>query len=151
MLDITGYQITDKIYESRRSIVYRAQRLTEEEPVILKTLKDEYPLPEEILRYRREYETARNLNIDGIPQPRGLERINNRVVLITEDIGGQDLKYLLKSHTFTLRQLLTIAIEIARTLGKIHAANIIHADLKTTNIIFNPGVAFSGHRRGLLV
>ncbi|MDJ0819351.1 MAG: SpoIIE family protein phosphatase [Desulfobacterales bacterium] len=138
MLDITGYQITDKIYESGRSIVFRAKQLTEEEPVILKTLKDEYPLPEEILRYRREYETTRNLDIDGIPQPLGLERINNRVVLITEDIGGQDLKYLLKSHTFTLQQLLTIAVEIARTLGKIHAANIIHADLKTSNIIYNP-------------
>jgi predicted ATPase/serine phosphatase RsbU (regulator of sigma subunit) len=137
MIEITGYQVNDKIYESDRSVVYRAERLADERPVILKTLKEDYPLPEEILLYRREYETTRSLDIEGIPRATGLENIRNRPVLITEDIGGQDLKRMLKNRTFTLQQLLKIATETARILGGIHAANFVHGDIKTSNIIYN--------------
>jgi predicted ATPase/serine phosphatase RsbU (regulator of sigma subunit) len=138
MLKIPGYHVTEKIYESLRSLVYRAQRLEDGRSVILKTLKAEYPLPAEILRYRREYEITRNLNIDGVPRAAGLARISNRLVLISEDIGGRDLKSLLNTRTFTLQQLMTIAAETVRILGEIHTANLVHADIKTSNIIFNP-------------
>ncbi|CAB1056554.1 Serine phosphatase RsbU, regulator of sigma subunit [Olavius sp. associated proteobacterium Delta 1] len=138
MLKIPGYHVNEKIYESSRSVVYRAKQLAGERSVILKTLKADYPLPEEVLRYRREYETIHPLNIEGIPRPAGLERISNRLVLITEDIGGQDLKALLKIRTFTLQQLLTMAIELVRILGEIHSASLVHGDIKTSNIIYNP-------------
>jgi len=138
MLEIPGYQVTEKIYQSQRSIVYRAQRLEDGRSVILKTPHAQYPLPEEILRYRREYEITRSLNIDGVARAAGLEKISNRLVLICEDIGGRDLKSLLNTRTFTLQQLLKIAADVVRILGKIHTANLVHADIKTSNIIFNP-------------
>ena len=138
MIDIAGFQVEEKIYESVRSVVYRAKQIEGERPVILKTLKEEYPDPQEILRYRREYETTRSLNIAGIPRPLGLQRASNRLILITADSGGQDLKKLLKTHTFTLRQLLKIAAATVRVLGEIHAANLIHGDIKPSNIVFNP-------------
>ncbi len=138
MIDIPGFQVGEKIYESIRSVVYRTRQIVGDRPVILKTLKEEYPDPQEILRYRQEYETTRRLNVAGIPRPIGLERAGNRLILITEDIGGRDLKTLLKTHTFTLRQLLTIAANIVRILGEIHAGNFIHADIKPSNIVFNP-------------
>ena len=89
MIDIPGFQIEEKIYDSVRSVVYRAKQTAVDRTVILKTLKEEYPDPQEILRYRQEYETTRHLNFDGIPRPIGLERVRNRLILITEDIGGQ--------------------------------------------------------------
>ena len=95
MIEITGYQVSEKIYESDRTVVYRGKKLAGERPVILKTLKEDYPLPAEILRYRREYETTRRLDFEGIPRAASLEKIKNRLVLITEDIGGQDLKNIL--------------------------------------------------------
>ena len=138
MIDIPGFQVEEKIYDSVRSVVYRAKQIEADRPVILKTLKEEYPDPQEILRYRREYETTRSLNVAGIPRPTALERVSNRLILITEDIGGQDLKKLLKTHTFTLRQLLKIAVDTVRILGEIHAADLIHGDIKPSNIVFNP-------------
>ena len=138
MIDIPEFQVEEKIYESVRSVVYRAKQIEGDRPVILKTLKDEYPDPQEILRYRREFETIRHLNVSGIPQPIGLQRVSNRLILITEDIGGQDLKKLLKTHTFTLRQLLKMAVDTICVLGEIHAANLIHGDIKPSNIVFNP-------------
>ena len=138
MIDIPGFQVEEKIYESVHSVVYRAKQIEGDRPVILKTLREEYPVPQEILRYRREYETTRRLNDAGIPRPIGLERVSNRLILITEDVGGQDLKTLMKTRTFTLRQLLKIAADIVRTLGAIHIANLIHGDIKPSNVVFNP-------------
>jgi len=138
MIEIAGYQTIEKIHESGRSIVCRALQVSDGRPVILKTLKEEYPLPEHILRYRREYETIRRLKFDGIPRAVGFEKIDNRVVLITEDIGGRDLKSLLNTHTFTLQQLLNIARTMTHILGEIHAAGLIHADIKSSNIVLDP-------------
>ena len=138
MLDLPGFQVNEKIYESIRSVVYRANHVHDDRPVILKTLREEFPAPEEILRYRREYETTRRLEAEGTPRPIGLEKISNRLVLVSEDIGGQDLKTLLRTRTFTLEQLLQIAIRTVQVLGQIHAASLIHGDIKTANIIFNP-------------
>ena len=52
---------------------------------------------------------------------------------VEEKIYEQDLKTLLKIRTFTLRQLLKIATDTARILGQIHAANLIHGDIKPAN------------------
>ncbi len=138
MIELTGYQVNEIIYESDRTVVYRAKRQANEQPVIIKTLKEDYPLPEEILRYRREYETTRKLDLEGIPRVTGLKKIKNRLALITEDIGGRDLKTVLLNQTFTLQQLLKIGTETARILGGIHAANFVHGDIKTSNIIYSP-------------
>jgi hypothetical protein len=42
MMEITGYQVNEKIYESHRSVVYRAEQLAGERPVVLKTLREDY-------------------------------------------------------------------------------------------------------------
>ena len=48
MIDIPGFQVENKIYDSVRSIVYRAKQIEGDRPVILKTLREEYPVPQEI-------------------------------------------------------------------------------------------------------
>ncbi len=73
MIDIPGFQIEEKIYDSVRSVVYRAKQTAGDRPVIIKTLKEEYPIPQEILRYRREYETTRRLKVEGIAHPIDLD------------------------------------------------------------------------------
>jgi serine/threonine protein kinase len=60
------YHSLTKIYESVNSIVYRGKRIEDDKPVILKTLKQDYPTPDELTRYRQEYDITRRLeNIDG--------------------------------------------------------------------------------------
>jgi len=52
MFILCGYQTLRQIYESANSLVYRAIRTPEGQPVILKLLKQDYPTPEELVRYR---------------------------------------------------------------------------------------------------
>ena len=67
MIEIAGYQINSLIYESSLSVVYRGYRHDDQQPVILKILKLNYPTPEEIVRYKLEYEICNRLrDIEGV-------------------------------------------------------------------------------------
>ncbi|MDB9509930.1 hypothetical protein PN499_01755, partial [Kamptonema animale CS-326] len=62
-----NYQILCQIYESSNSLVYRAVHKSSHDPVILKILKEDYPSPSELTRYKQEYEITRSLQkIDGV-------------------------------------------------------------------------------------
>ncbi|MGC1247959.1 MAG: AAA family ATPase, partial [Spirulinaceae cyanobacterium] len=65
-LTISGYQILNQIYESSNSLVYRGIREKGSQPVIIKVLKQNYPSPQELTRYKQEYEITRNLNLPGV-------------------------------------------------------------------------------------
>ena len=51
-----NYQVTEKLHESSNSLVYRGYGQADDRPVILKILKQAYPLPEKIAWFKREYE-----------------------------------------------------------------------------------------------
>jgi len=55
MLNIPGITVQTQIYESENSLVYRGIRQQDSDPLILKILKQNYPTPSELARYRIEY------------------------------------------------------------------------------------------------
>ncbi len=63
---IPGYQTIAQIYESVNSLVYRAIRQEDGQPVILKFLKQDSPSPQELTRYKQEYDITHSLNIEGV-------------------------------------------------------------------------------------
>jgi serine/threonine protein kinase len=75
MITIPGYQILAQIYESANSLVYRGKREQDNQCVILKVLKEDYPTPQELTRYKQEYEITRNLNTDGVVKAEKLRAI----------------------------------------------------------------------------
>ena len=154
MLIIPGYHIHDPLYESAHSLVYRGRydpdnrsfdqvypersRGTQDKPVILKVLKGEYPRPEEIARFRREYTMTRNLSINGVIQVYGLEPYKNSLVMILEDFGGESLARLLPKQTLELTEFFRLAIRLTEILGEIHQQTIMHKDINPSNIVWNP-------------
>jgi predicted ATPase/signal transduction histidine kinase len=166
MISIPNYQITNKIYQSAHSLVYRGVRDEDNQPVILKILKEDYPTPTKLTHYRQEYEIIRNLTIDGVIKTSGLEKYQNTLIIILEDFGGESLKNLMAISPFetegnlansedfggeslkaispfkkgTIRPIsfLPLAIQLAEILGKIHAANVIHKDINPSNLVLNP-------------
>ena len=138
MLVLPAYQVLAQVYESANSIVYRATRRSDGQPVILKLLKQNYPTPEELVRYRQEYYITHHLNIEGICRALSLEKYQNTVIIVFEDFGGESLKVWITHHQFNLEEFLEIAIATTESLRQIHAANIIHKDINPANIAYNP-------------
>lgn len=137
MLELPGIQTLNKIYDSLNATVYRAIREQNQQPIILKLLKEDYPNPSEIVRYRQEYKILQTLNLPGVIKACDLQKYRNTLVLILEDFGGSSLKQMQEQQSFSLSEFLNIAIQIAEILGEIHAAHIIHKDINPANIIFN--------------
>jgi PAS domain S-box-containing protein len=153
-MNICGYQIFDLLYESENSLIYRGMRLQDRQFAILKVLKQDYPDRSSLARYQQEYDILKNLNLEGAIGVYGLEQHQRTPVLILEDFSGQSLRQFMVntggSFLEVLRSLkpslvddplqtfIKLAIQLAKIVGEIHAANIIHKDINPSNIIYNP-------------
>jgi serine/threonine protein kinase len=146
MSTIPGYHNLAQIYESANSEVYRGKRESDNQAVILKVLKQDYPTPQELTRYKQEYEITRNLNIEGAIKALAIEPYQRTLVIIFEDFGASSLKLLMDerisagTRAMPLQEFLRLAIQIAQSLGAIHVANIIHKDINPSNIVLNPEI-----------
>jgi predicted ATPase/signal transduction histidine kinase/CheY-like chemotaxis protein/tRNA A-37 threonylcarbamoyl transferase component Bud32 len=143
MITLPDIAITAHIYESANSIVYRGIRQSDNSAIILKVLKQDYPTPAELTRYKQEYEITRSLNLDGVVKAYSLQDYQRSLVMLLEDFGGESLaKWMQKSPQaycpLPLAQFLSLAIAITEILGRIHAANVIHKDINPANIVLNP-------------
>jgi len=137
MHDLSGYQVTEKLHESNNSLVYRGHRRADDQPVILKMLKQAYPSPETIAWFKREYETTQNINLAGVIDVYSLENLETNWVMVLEDFGGESLNRIMPKQEFTIADFLHLAIEIVDILGQVHQQHIIHKDINPANIILN--------------
>src|SRR5919199_1785463 len=137
-LTIASYNLIEAIYEGSTTRVYRASREPDGLPVIIKTLKAEYPTREQLSRLRHEYKILQFLEIEGIVKPLALENYKNGIVLILSDFGGETIKKIISLQKFELSNFFQIAIQLSSTLAQLHQNNIIHKDIKPHNILINP-------------
>ncbi len=137
MITLPGYEAVNKIYESVGTLVYRGRRDRDKLPVILKVLKDDYSSPAASAGYKHEYEITHSLDLEGAIKTYALEKHENTLTIIFEDIQGESLDKLMSGKSFSLEESLALAIKIVDALGGIHAADIIHKDINPSNIILN--------------
>ncbi|MEG4322088.1 MULTISPECIES: AAA family ATPase [unclassified Microcoleus] len=135
-LTLPGYKITTSISDGFNTSVYRGIRQSDEEPVIIKILKAEFPTLEQITRLKNEYKITQHLHADSIVKYYSLETYQNRLALISEDFGGNSLGQII-SKKLDLTAFLNIGIQLASALNSLHQNGIIHKDIKPSNIIIN--------------
>ncbi len=139
MIALAGYEDFIQIHHSENSQVYRARRVGDRQPVILKLLNGEYPTCEQIRCYKQEYSLTCQLKSPGIAKAYSLEEWQRSYAIVLEDFGGISLKQWLKEREkISLKEFLQLAIAISESLAQIHAENIIHKDINPGNIVINP-------------
>ncbi|NUM73799.1 sigma 54-interacting transcriptional regulator [candidate division KSB1 bacterium] len=131
------YKILAEIHRGRKRVVYRGQRLSDQAPIIVKTLIDGFPHPADIAGLQREYDLISNLPIEGIAKALALEHYHNSPALILDDSGGESLRNLIDSKGIDLDIFFEISLQLSATLAAIHQHEIIHKDIAPKNIIIN--------------
>ncbi|MBI4784870.1 MAG: AAA family ATPase [Oscillatoriophycideae cyanobacterium NC_groundwater_1537_Pr4_S-0.65um_50_18] len=141
MITLPGIAIQDKIYESLHSLVYRGIRAQDGRAIVVKALKQDYPAPQALTRYRQEYEITRSLNLEGVVKAYSQQDYQRTLVILLEDFGGESLEQWMRRHSdfcpMPLANFLRLAIALTDILGRIHTANIIHKDINPGNIVLN--------------
>lgn len=138
MSTIRGYTALEPIHDTVGSEVLRAKRDTDGLPVVLKVLKPAYPSSERLAWFKQEYERLRHLQFPGVVGVIDLVCDQHTWAIVQEDIGGEALGKFIASGKQDLHELLSIAINIVETLGRVHQAKVIHKDLNPSNIVYNP-------------
>ena len=135
---ISDYTIVDRLYESDRTIVYRAVEDLDGRAVIIKLMRQEYPSSIELVQFCHQYAIANNLSGAGIVRPIALEPWQNTYILVMEDCGSSSLREYLREHSLSLGEILEIAIQLAEILHDLARDRAIHKDIKPANILIHP-------------
>jgi predicted ATPase/signal transduction histidine kinase/CheY-like chemotaxis protein len=136
-MNTPGYNIEEQIYSCSKTVVYRGFRQTDKQPVIIKTLGCDYPCLQDVAQIKQEYQIVQNIGITGIVKAEALVHNGNNYALILEDFGGKSLSEIIAGAFLELPEFLHLAIQLASTLAQLHQSNIIHNDIKPSNIIIN--------------
>ena len=136
---IEGFQIRERLHESKRSLVLRAVRESDALPVVIKVLKSEYPTAAELARYRQEFDITDSLAVPGVIRSYELRPHEKTLLMVFEDFGGMSVGRLLEERALSLEEFLDSAIQAAAALAQVHRAQIIHKDINPSNLVINPG------------
>jgi len=141
MPKLSDYQITETLFSSPFTRVFRGQRKSDRLPVIIRgcgesdATQSHYArlaFTREVLALFDNKHIARAIDwIDDQQQP----------WLLMEDIKGEDLWRFVKRfkhEQLTVETFLELAIQLADALSIIHHKQVIHKDLHPGNIVVNP-------------
>lgn len=130
------YNINEKLFENKKSIVYSATKENESDTYIIKVLNIEYPNEEEINDFLYQSEIIKNVNIEGISEAIEFIDINNTKALVFKNEGAIALNRI-ENGLLTLQQKLEIFLRVLEILEELHKNKIIHKDINPSNIIYN--------------
>jgi histidine kinase len=136
---LPGYEHGQPIHDSSAASVCRARRAIDGARVVIKRTKGHSVSARQLTRYRNEYELLRSLDCRGVVRVYDLLRHEGQVALVLEDLSGVSLRHwIAASPNAPLRERLLVAIELADVLAAVHAANVIHKDVSSHNVVYDP-------------
>jgi serine/threonine protein kinase/tetratricopeptide (TPR) repeat protein len=138
------YRITGNLGAGGMGVVYLALDTSLERSVALKFLPENLTVSAgDKSNLRREARAASALDHPNVGVIHGLEETSsNHLFIVMQYYEGDTLAQRLSRNPIRLAEALDLAIQIARGLSAAHAANIVHRDVKPSNIIITKsGVA----------
>ena len=140
MFVLGKYRVIEQLYRSAYTVIYRAvleSAAPTSDTVILKLLNEEFPSPESMARFRREYEFAKRVASESTVKAYDLFRYQNTLVMVQEDFEGLSLAELFDSTALPTEQFLPLAINMAEALANLHKFDVIHKGVNPSNLLYN--------------
>ncbi len=136
---VGAYRITARLGEGGMGMVYRATDERDGRPVALKLLRRELAADQDFVRrFQREAGIAAGIRDPHVMRVYAAGTADGWHYIACELIGGGDLGALLaRRGMLTEHKALGLVIAATRGLAALHAAGLVHRDLKPDNIFFD--------------
>ncbi|MDD6667948.1 MAG: Stk1 family PASTA domain-containing Ser/Thr kinase [Lachnospiraceae bacterium] len=133
------YEIQEQVGAGGMADVYRAKDHVLERDVAIKVLKPEFAEDKTFVsKFRQEAQAAAGLEHPNIVNIYDVGFENNLYYIVMEYVQGITLKtYISKRGRLNYKEVLSIAIQVARGIEAAHNKGIIHRDIKPQNIIIS--------------
>jgi serine/threonine protein kinase len=132
---VTDLSKLDQIHSGPRHKLYRGR--ISDTPIVVKASSAELPKEGAVASLRHEYELLRELNLPGIIRVLGVAPVGNGVALLMEDAGETNLAALIRSRRLSISDFLTIAVQLADAVARLHLVRIIHRDIHPGNVVWS--------------
>ena len=126
------YQVIEQIGVTASGTLHLARHVHDDTPVLHKL-----PVRENTAAsLRHEYTLLQSLDVPEILHPLALLEEGPHLALVLEPFAGESMDVVLtRQQRFALPVALTIACQLARALMGLHAAGIVHYDLRPANLL----------------
>lgn len=138
-MQISDYTIREKLYQGSRFAIYRAARKNDTTAYVLKVLDKKSQIQKSINAAENEYRLLAQIDSQFVIKAIDWIDDSSQSIIALTDIGGTSLKECINAGTtFSAGQFLELAVSITDGLAAIHSRDIIHKDINSNNIIWNP-------------
>lgn len=137
-LGVGRYRIIDLAGKGGMSQVFHAYDTLNDRDVAIKVLSLDLVSEETFLaRFQRESELMQDFNHPNILRAYEYGQEEDKIYLVMSYYGGGTLKDRLHQGPLTLSQIANYLNQIAAGLGYAHSRNIIHRDVKPSNVLIH--------------
>ncbi|HEU4853770.1 MAG TPA: protein kinase [Nitrosospira sp.] len=138
MLEKIGrFKVLEELGRGGMAVVYKAYDPNINRPLAIKVLLEERCGDKEYRsRFLAEAKAAGLLSHPNIVTIYDIGEVNDRPYIVMELLEGESLdQYMKSAPNRSIRDDLTIGIQLAKALGYAHSKGIVHRDIKPSNII----------------
>ena len=136
---ILHYTLHSKLGEGGMGVVYQAEDTKLGRTVALKMLPSHLLVSEDDkARFHREAKAAAALSHTNIAIVYEINEFDHTPFIAMEYVEGQTLNHHIAKGPLKLQDAINIAIQVAQGLNAAHAKDIVHRDIKSSNIILGP-------------
>lgn len=139
------YRLTESVGQGGMGRVWRARDEVLERPVAVKELNVDGPGTDEDLRTRRERalrEARAGARIDhpSVVRVYDVAEEDDRLWIVMELIEAPSLERAVAEHgPLSVRETARVGLALAQALRRVHAAGVLHRDVKPGNVLLGPG------------
>lgn len=131
------YEIQEEIGSGGFAVVYRARDLQIRREVALKILRADQTTPSSIRRLQREAALARDVESPHLIRIFELGEHLGLPYLALEFLPGGSLQDRIDEGPLPVAEVVRLGRDLLRGVGALHAAGVVHRDIKPGNVLFS--------------
>ena len=133
--DGSAYRLLDLVGRTAGALLFRAHSTTTGRGAVVKLLDPAMMVPARIESFKREFNLLHRLDVTGVVKPVALAEGPQRLAMILEDMDAEPLEVVLPRQRLDVTTCLRLACQLARILSDLHAAQVIHRDIRPANLM----------------